>query len=170
MGFRDSIYTITGTGNIKYLKEPAIDFPSEFEQYTPKAETDTRVSGSNVSGTMTIEYTFVPTTTGDFTIGADKFVYFDPATGRYNTLTTPSYPIHVVKGTSTPVSDRERKDIETKNTDIRHIKMGDLDQSHNHTIVAYAWWYWALCLLLVMALIATVAVHSRQARAAGDDA
>ena len=108
------IYTISGTGNIKYLKEPAIDFPSEFEQYTPKAETDSRISGSNVSGTMTIEYTFVPTVTGDFTIGADKFVYFDPSTGKYSTLTTPSYPIHVVKGASTPVSDHERKDIEAK--------------------------------------------------------
>lgn len=162
------IYTITGTGNIKYLKEPAIDFPSEFEQYTPKADTDTRVSGANVSGTMTIEYTFVPTTTGDFTIGADKFVYFDPSTGQYNTLTTPSYPIHVVKGASTPVSDRERKDIEAKNTDIRHIKMGDLGQSHSHTIVAYEWWYWTLYALLVVALIVAVAAYGRHARAAAD--
>lgn len=162
------IYTISGTGNIKYLKEPAIDFPSEFEQYTPKAETDTRVAGSNVSGTMTIEYTFVPTVTGNFTIGSDHFVYFDPSTGKYQSLTTPAYPIHVVKGASTPVSDRDRKDIEAKNTDIRHIRLGDKAQSHDHTLVVYQWWYWAIYLLLIIAIITAIALYGKRLKAMAD--
>ncbi|MDE6394907.1 MAG: BatD family protein, partial [Duncaniella sp.] len=37
------IYTISGTGNVKYLKEPLIDFPTEFEQYTPKSDIKTSV-------------------------------------------------------------------------------------------------------------------------------
>ncbi|MDE5784944.1 MAG: BatD family protein, partial [Duncaniella sp.] len=45
------IYTISGTGNIKYLKEPEIDFPSEFELYTPTSNVETSVSGNDVSGT-----------------------------------------------------------------------------------------------------------------------
>ena len=32
------VYTIKGTGNIKYIKEPVIDFPSEFEQYQPQSD------------------------------------------------------------------------------------------------------------------------------------
>lgn len=162
------IYTITGTGNIKYLKEPSIDFPSEFEQYTPKAETSTRVNGNNVSGSMTVEYTFVPTTTGDFTIGTGKFVYFDPSTGSYKSIDTPSYPIHVVKGASTPVSDRDRKDIEAKNTDIRHIRLGDKAQSHSHTLVALQWWYWAVYILLAIAMIAAVVAYGKHIRAKAD--
>lgn len=54
------IYTITGTGNIKYVKEPVIDFPTEFEQYTPKSDIQASVQGNDVSGSMTVEYTFVP--------------------------------------------------------------------------------------------------------------
>lgn len=162
------IYTITGSGNIKYLKEPAIDFPSEFEQYSPKAETDTHLSGSNIAGTMTIEYTFVPTTTGDFTIGADKFVYFDPSERQYKTLTTPSYPIHVVKGASTPVSDRDRKDIEAKNTDIRHIRLGASGHIKEYHPVALQWWYWALYLLLIVALAGATAAYGKHARAMAD--
>ncbi len=162
------IYTITGSGNIKYLKEPAPDFPSEFEQYSPKAETDTRLSGANIAGTMTIEYTFVPTTTGDFTIGADKFVYFDPSDRQYHTLTTPSYPIHVVKGASTPVSDRDRKDIEAKNTDIRHIRLGASGHIKQLEPVAYQWWYWALYILLIIALIGATAAYGKHARAMAD--
>ncbi|MCM1028393.1 MAG: BatD family protein [Pseudoflavonifractor sp.] len=162
------IYTISGSGNIKYLKEPTIDFPSEFEQYTPKAETDTRLSGANIAGTMTIEYTFVPTTTGNFTIGSDKFVYFDPATAKYVTLTTPSYPIHVVKGASTPVSDRDRKDIEAKNTDIRHIRLGVSGSIKELRPVALQWWYWAIYLLLILALIGATAAYGKHARAMAD--
>ena len=82
------IYTISGTGNVKYLKEPQIDFPSEFEQYTPKSDIQTSVSGNEVSGKMTIEYTFVPQTVGDFTIGSDKFVYFDPSRRDYVTMSS----------------------------------------------------------------------------------
>ncbi len=162
------IFTISGSGNIKYLKEPSIDFPSEFEQYTPKAETDTRVSGNNVSGTMTIEYTFVPTVTGDFNIGAYKFVYFDPSTREYRTLTTPSYPVKVAKGLSTPASDTDRKDIEAKNTDIRHIRLGDKAQSHHHRMVIYTWWYWGLYIILIAGIIASVAAYGRHIRAAAD--
>lgn len=44
------IYTISGTGNIKYLQEPKIDFPSEFEQYSPKSDIQASVSGNNVTG------------------------------------------------------------------------------------------------------------------------
>lgn len=162
------ILTISGSGNIKYLKEPSIDFPSEFELYTPKAETDTRVTGANVAGTMTIEYTFVPTVTGEFNIGAYKFVYFDPSDGQYHTLTTPSYPVKVAKGLSTPTSDSERKDIEAKNTDIRHIRLGDKAQSHNHTMVIYTWWYWVFYAILVVGLIAAVAIYGRHIRALAD--
>ena len=72
------IYTIKGTGNIKYIKEPVIDFPDEFEQYTPKSDIQAEVSGQNVTGTMSVEYTFVPQSVGDFKIGGNKFIYFNP--------------------------------------------------------------------------------------------
>ncbi|MDE5922776.1 MAG: BatD family protein, partial [Muribaculum sp.] len=87
------VYTIKGTGNIKYVKEPVIDFPSEFEQYQPQTDIDSHISGSNVTGTMTVDYTFVPQSVGSFTIGADKFVYFNPESRQYVTLSTPSYDI-----------------------------------------------------------------------------
>lgn len=126
------IYTISGTGNIKYVKEPVIDFPSEFEQYTPKSDINAQITGTNVSGTMTVEYTFVPQAVGDFKIGSDSFVYFDLARHQYVTLSTPGYDIQVAKGISSG-STVERKDIEAKNTDILFIKTGDKNQYRPHT-------------------------------------
>lgn len=161
------IYTISGTGNIKYLQEPKIDFPSEFEQYSPKSDIQASVSGNNVTGKMTVEYTFVPQSVGDFRIGGDKFVYFNPATKEYVTLDTQGYNIKVAKGLSAP-SDVEQKDIELKNTDIRHIKLGDKNPSHTHVFVISAWWYWSIYAIIIVALVSVIAVNRRNIKRMAD--
>ena len=162
------IYTISGTGNIKYLKEPRIDFPSEFEQYSPKSDIQTRVSGNEVSGTMTVEYTFVPQSVGNFTIGSDKFVYFNPATAKYVTLTTPTYPIKVAKGLSTPAATEDQKAIENKNSDIRHIYLGQKNPSKSHTLVVRQTYYWMLYLGLIVIAGGILFVNYNAARRNAD--
>ena len=162
------IYTISGTGNVKYLKEPQIDFPTEFEQYTPKSDIQTTVSGNEVSGTMTVEYTFVPQSVGDFTIGSDKFVYFDPSRREYVTLTTPSYPIKVAKGLSAPAPTEDQKAIENKNSDIRHIYLGEKNPSQTHTLVVTTTLYWVLYIGLLIIAIAVVIANRARARRNAD--
>ncbi len=163
------LYTISGTGNIKYIKEPEIDFPSEFELYSPKSDIDADVTpnGQNVSGTMTVEYTFVPQTVGDFHIGSDKFVYFNPSSAQYVTLTTPSYDIKVAKGLRTS-TDVERHDIAAKNTDILHIVTGDKNPSASHTLVIGEWWYWVLYAVVAAALITSLTLYRRNIKRSAD--
>lgn len=161
------IYTIKGTGNIKYVKEPVIDFPSEFEQYTPKSDIQAEVNGNDVSGSMTIEYTFVPQSVGDFSIGSDKFVYFNPQSKQYVTLTTPAYSIKVAKGVSAPATT-EQKDVENKNSDIRHIHLGDKHPSQIHTLVVTKSWYWFMYLGFFALTLGLVIVNRRQARLSAD--
>lgn len=161
------IYTIKGTGNIKYVKEPVIDFPSEFEQYTPKSDIQAEVNGNDVSGSMTIEYTFVPQSVGDFSIGSNKFVYFNPQSKQYVTLTTPAYSIKVAKGVSAPTTT-EQKDVENKNSDIRHIHLGDKHPSLTHTLVVTKSWYWFMYLGFLALTLGLVIVNRRQARLSAD--
>lgn len=164
------IYTIKGTGNIKSIKDPEIDFPTEFEQYTPVSDIDTHVSGNNVTGSMTVEYTFVPQNVGDFTIGADQFVYFDPSTAKYVTLTTPPYNINVRQGStvssSAPVVGKQA--ISTKNTDILHIKMGDLDTEKTHTFYYNEWWYWPSYIVLALLLVICILLYRKQLKLNAD--
>lgn len=161
------IYTIRGTGNVKYVKEPVIDFPTEFEQYTPKSDIEAEVHGNEVSGSMTVEYTFVPQSVGDFTIGSDKFVYFNPQTKQYVTLTTPSYPIKVAKGVSAPVT-ADQKDVENKNSDIRHIYLGDKTPMKQHHLVVLESWYWLLYVGLFIVTVALMIINRRNARLNAD--
>ncbi len=156
-------YTISGSGNIKYLKEPEIDFPSEFEVYTPQSSINAHVSGTTMTGTMTIDYTFVPQSVGDFTIGSDTFIYFNPATRQYETIETSPYNISVGKGVATSTTTLvDQQGISAKNTDILHIKMGDLRPSHKHTLITMSWWYWPLYILLACVLIAAIWIYGKQ--------
>lgn len=161
------IYTIRGTGNIKYVKEPVIDFPSEFEQYTPKADINAIVSGPSVMGTMTIEYTFVPQTVGSFTIGSDRFVYFDPDKREYVTLTTPAYDIKVVQGAATSAS-KDQEAIAAKNTDILHIYLGDPHPGHIGKPIVNQGWYYIILALPAIALVVISIANRRNLRRAAD--
>ena len=164
------VYTIKGTGNIKYVKEPVIDFPSEFEQYQPQTDINTHVSGANVTGTQTIDYTFVPQSVGKFTIGADKFVYFNPDSKEYVTLTTPSYDITVGQGASgsSGAVVASKQSIASKNTDILHIKLGDLELEKSHPFIYNSWWYWPGYILLTVMLVVVVWLYGKRLRLNAD--
>ena len=133
-------YIITGTGNIKFLKAPKPSIPNEFEQYTPKTEENTRVTGNNMTGTVMVDYTIVPQSVGEFKIPQQEFSYFDPAKKEYVTVNAPGYTMNIAKGSGTTMS-ADQRDIEAKNTDIHHIKLGDKGLSHDHRPMVRFWWY-----------------------------
>lgn len=160
-------YIVTGTGNIKYIHEPKPEIPDDFEQFSPKTDYRTRVSGSTVTGTMMVDYTIVPQSVGTFKIPEQKFVYFDPAKKSYVTLTAPGYNMEIAKGSGTTIS-AEQREIEARNTDILHIKTGDKRLSQTHHPLIFNWWYWGVAGLLVVALILAMAVYGRQVRLNAD--
>lgn len=163
------VYDIRGTGNIKYIKEPVIDFPTEFEQYQPQADVTANVNGANVTGSMTIDYTFIPQSVGNFSIGADKFVYFNPETKKYVTLTTPSYNLKVAQGVAVASGAVVNKQgISSKNTDILHIKMGNLDLEKTHPYYYNSWWYWPSYIVLALILVIIIWIYSKQVKLNAD--
>lgn len=160
-------YIVTGTGNIKYIHEPKPEIPDDFEQFTPKTDYRTRVSGSTVTGTMMVDYTIVPQSVGTFKIPEQKFVYFDPSKKAYVTLTAPGYNMEIAKGSGTTIS-AEQREIEARNTDILHIKTGDKHLSLAHEPVIFSWWYWTVAALLVVLLVVAIIVYGRQVRLNAD--
>ncbi|MDE6381545.1 MAG: BatD family protein, partial [Muribaculaceae bacterium] len=96
------VYTLTGTGNIKYVQMPDLSaqYPPEIEVYTPTTKQDVKVGSSNVSGTVTFDYSFMPLEEGSFRIPDVRLVYFDPETGKYETTVAKGYSIQVGKGSA----------------------------------------------------------------------
>ncbi len=163
-------YIVKGRGNIKYLAEPAMQFPAGIDAYTPKTDINANITagGSNMSGTFTTNYTIVPQEVGNFTIEGVPFVYFDTDKNEYVTIDVKDTPIRVLRGNSpsaTPQQTISDKTIE----DILHIKTSDEEpQSHQVEYTFNSTIYWLAYVLVVVILILLAVVYRRNIRLQAD--
>jgi hypothetical protein len=117
---------ITGSGNLKLLKAPQVNFPADLEKYDPKINDRITESMNGVSGTRDYTYLLIPRHEGNYTIEPLKFSYFNPATGKYVTLNAGPFELKVAKGAAgsnvTAYSSGNQKDIKMLAKDISYIK------------------------------------------------
>ena len=125
--------TFKGTGNLKMIKAPAIEFPPDFEVYDPKTTSNVSTSTGGMSGTVTFEYLIIPRFAGDYTIPAIEYPVFDSATKKYKTLRGQEYHVSVAKGRenstdtgSSSVQSFRKEDVRVLGEDIRYIKTGNI--------------------------------------------
>lgn len=161
-------YVVKGTGNIKYLTAPTVEFPAGFDRYTPKTDIDARVSGSDMTGTYRVDYTVVPQEPGKFTIPGSTFVYFDPSSRKYETIDTRAYEVNVARGSSTSVAAVEQRAIDNTITDIRHIHTSPAVPAVDRGRMFHSVWYWLAYVLVVLALVAVVLTYRRTLRLRAD--
>lgn len=161
-------YTVSGTGNIKFLNPQHVDFPAGIDVYTPKTDIDTRVSGSNMTGTFSTVYTLVPQEQGAFTIDGSDFVYFDPQKKSYETLSVPALEMKVARGATTSASPTEQKALDVRIDDILHIHPLAGGPRSISSPVIYSWGYWLVYILCLAALVSAVLVYRRQLRLRAD--
>ncbi|MBW6533594.1 MAG: BatD family protein [Mariniphaga sp.] len=121
--------TIRGNGNLRLIRNPELQLPSDFEVYDPRSTENIQVTDNGVSGSKTVEYLFQPRFEGNYTIPSIPFTFFNPATGSYETRSTREYTLHVEKGTgeqsATVMSSRQRENLQLIGQDIRFIKQGN---------------------------------------------
>lgn len=163
-------YIIKGRGNIKYLNEPTVQFPAGIDTYTPKTDISANVvgGGSNMSGTYTTDFTFVPQEVGNFTIDGEPFVYFNPDTKKYETIDVPDTPIRVLKGNSAAASVQQTE-IDNTIDDILHIK--PIKAGDQQATVEYHFqssFYWLMYALVVLIMVGIVIVYRRHIRLEAD--
>lgn len=159
---------ISGTGNVKYLTAPDLDFGNNVDEYDPETTTDTKFNGSDLTGTFTATYTFVPQVVGKFHMDATPFVYFNPQTGKYVTLEIPPLTTDIVRGSAAPASDKGSKEKKTMD-DIRYINPTDegaLSREHPRFFNSFV--YVLLYILIIAALITAIIVYRRHVKLSAD--
>ena len=154
---------ISGSGNMKLLKTPAIDWPEGFELYDPKVTNDFRTTTSGVSGTKSIEYLAIPRSAGEYTIPAVKFSYFDIDEKAYKTLSTPEYTILVKRGAGSAndkveegavISYTQKEDIKQLGSDIRYIDTKAPNGKTEHRVQNTDWiWLWYVVPLIIAMIL-----------------
>ncbi len=110
--------TISGRGNLMLVTPPTPEFSSSFEVYDPQIEDNISKNDNGVSGSRTYEWVLIPRSQGHYTIPAYRFVYFDPASAQYVTLTVDAQELEVEKGKATVAV---KDDVQLLNSDINYI-------------------------------------------------
>jgi hypothetical protein len=122
--------TISGTGNMKQVNAPDLEFPPDIEAYDPKTVDNIKVGATAVSGSRTFDYLLIPRHAGEFKIGPFSFSYFDAVKGKYVTLSQPEFTLKVGKGNgeedkATGVTIASKEDLKVLGSDIRYIKTNE---------------------------------------------
>lgn len=158
---------ISGTGNLKLIEEPKIDFPEDFEIYDPKVDNKFRLTNMGVSGNKVIEYLAIPRNSGTYKIPAISFSFFDLKTQTYKNLTTEEYILKVEKSleNSTTVMTNYvgKEDLQILNKDIRYINLNnDIRISQKGDLLWGSLSYWLLHLIPGAIFIIVFIIYRKQ--------
>ena len=160
---------ISGTGNMKLIGSPEIDFPEGFEVYDPKVDSQVRLTANGLTGNKIIEYLAIPRHAGDYKIPAVSFSYFDIKSKSYKTLTTEEYNIHVEKGAGNAdqvISNfTNKEDLKILGEDIRFIKQNEVDIQPRGQIFYGSFGYWLFYIIPGLAFVIFFIVYRKQAAA-----
>lgn len=158
---------ISGTGNMKLLKTPELNFPTDFEVYDPKVENNFKLKTGGLSGNKVIEYLAIPRHAGEYQISGFEFSYFDTKTKAYKTLTTNPYTLKVNRGngSTTAVSSGyvNKEDLRLLGEDIRYINLKEVPPQTRGNQFLGSTRYWLYYLVPVLLFMLAVIVWRKKA-------
>ncbi len=159
------VYTVTGTGNLKYVTLPDLNsiYPKELEVYSANPETNINVGRDNVSGSSRFDYSFMPLEAGTFTIPEVTLVYFNPQTGRYEKSVARGFRINVAQGSGSVKSQTLAK--YAFNSDLLPV---DKPLTLDHKPYIYSMSYWLFYIVPVILLCGGLIYYRNYLKANAD--
>ena len=113
---------VSGSGNLKLLKAPIVNFPKSFDKYDVKVTDKTHLTTNGIEGNVIYDFLAVPQQIGKYDIPPTEFVFYDTKKQQYRTIRTQRFSLKIEKGTGT--SSEMSKFEEEQNKDIRPIMQG----------------------------------------------
>lgn len=166
-----------GTGNLKLLKAPTINFPLDFEVYDPKESRDLNITENGTTGSVSFEYLIIPRYSGDYKIPAIRFSYFDSQSNTYKTIAGTEYNIHVRKGADkgqveisagNQVKSFKKEDVRKVGEDIRYLKTEGLNLKAAGVRFFGTTLYWLALLIPFVLFIVGAVLNRRRIKANAD--
>lgn len=142
------IYTVTGSGNLKYIHMPDLNnlYPKQIEIYSPAVDTQVRTGASNVTGSVKYDYSFMPLEPGNYDIPALTLSYFNPATGKYEKSVAQGYALSVAQGSGSAKS-------QTRSTRSLNRELMEPDSNvFDTTPFLWRFGYWLFYIIPALAL------------------
>lgn len=162
--------SVKGSGNMKLISTPEVQFPKDFETYDAKVNDNFQLTRSGLSGSKDFEYLFVPRHPGTYEIPASEFIYFDTESRSYKTIKTEAYTLKVNKGKggagqSVSNYSGQQQDVQQLNQDIRFIKKGDVDLHQPGDTFFGTWKCWVAYILPFLLFVIAMVLGRKQMKA-----
>lgn len=157
---------ISGTGNLKLIQNPKVEFPSNFETYDPTVNNNVQVTTNGLTGTRKVEYLFIPRYEGKYTIPPIAFSYFDLGSKTYKTVKSPEYNLQVAKGDPSKANAANyvnQQNVEVEQ-DIRFLKTHAPVYKSKNSYFTGSPGYWLWYAIPLALLIAFYIVNRKQAK------
>lgn len=151
---------ISGQGNLKSLTPPKFRFSSQFDQYDPQTAVTATPSGATLSGKVTVDYTFVPQSVGQFAIDGTSFTYFDLNSHQYRTIKVDGFNLNVEKGSASNAV--KYNDAVMK--DILPMETGSLDLSKSHGSIFGEWYTIIYYIVLLLAFAIVLFIYRKKVK------
>ena len=157
---------ISGTGNLKLLSNPQVNYPDNFEIYDPKVDNKFKLTTEGLTGTKTIEYLAIPRDAGNYTIPPISFCYFDINSNSYKKLTTEEYKLNVTGSQNVEVQSisnyTNKEDLRILNQDIRHIKLNNIKLHPKGNLLFSSTAYWLFYIIPTLIFIVFFILHQKK--------
>ncbi len=120
---------VSGKGNLKLFQLPELSLPSALEVYEPEFNEGIRTTTEGMEGSVSNNYTIVPSFKGKYPIPSIAFSYFDPETEKYRSLNSAEIMVNVIDGpnsgpanTSDPATFSNQKSVVVTGDQFNFIK------------------------------------------------
>ena len=156
---------ISGTGNLKLIKQPEVAFPKDFDKYDAKITDKTKLTSNVLEGSMIYDILAVPRHQGKYEIPPVEFIYFNTETKKYETVKSEGFTLDVAKGSgNSSISDfTGQEDLQLLNKDIRYIKTGDTRQHSLDDFFFGSTGYLVSIILLALVFISLFVIFRQRA-------
>lgn len=152
---------VSGSGNLKLLKAPIVNFPKSFDKYDVKVTDKTYLTTNGIEGNMIYDFLAVPQQIGKYDIPPTEFVFYDTKKQQYRTIRTQRFSLKIEKGTGT--SSEMSKFEEEQNKDIRPIMQGPaVMMKAKRMFFTSALWFILLFVIVAVTVAIFVVLRQRQ--------
>ncbi len=157
--------TVSGTGNLKLVKQPQIELPKDFDKYEPKVTDKTKLTTAGIEGSMIYDILIVPRHQGHYEIPPVSLTYFDTTSKTYRTVTSEPLTLDVAKGSGPgAMSDYSgQQDLQELSRDIRYIKTGDVRQQGIDEFFFGSTAYWITLAIMAFVFISLFVIFRQRA-------
>ena len=157
--------TISGSGNLKLVKQPQVELPKDFDKYEPKVTDQTKLTTAGIEGSMIYDILIVPRHQGHYELPPVSLTYFDTTSKTYKTVTSEALTLDVAPGAGpgTMTDFSGQQDLQELSRDIRYIKTGDVRQQGIDEFFFGSVAYWITLAIMAIVFISLFVIFRQRA-------